>query len=388
MGRNREWLGAGPRAWLTLAGMVLAGFLMAVAGLVRLSVPAWAGDTGWSDFAAPEAPPESPPESTASVRFAPPAPVPEDPAPLTPGAIAPNKDANGTPSSGLLTDFSNAMGANKGSDGDAPVIPTVNAFTTKADARLIASLPDAMHNSDLQAGLDPDGHPWMHDRSLAPIWQDGQDAFLVQGDGGHWRAGTSDDATGGGGFGLRHLLLGDRWMIGANGFVDDSWTASEARCSLGAEFGSGPLGLGVNFYQPYASGQVDGMSQSAASGRDVTLRLQVPYIPSATASFKNSQWQSGAIWNTGPVTTPALENAFGLGFKPLPYLSLDGTYARSDATSPSSMALMMKVNFKLDGVVSMSDMPLVDSVAYRFTSMTSHLLDLIGREDLVPLIQR
>lgn len=363
------------------------GTSAALAVGVFATLPAAAAEPGWTDFVAPETAPTFQATPQAILRFAPPTPAPMDPVPApakaSTGAAQP--DAS---SPWPLADLTSAIDANAGNDGVAPVIPTVNAFTSKAGARLIATLPDALRHSDIRSGLDSSGHPWFLDRSTAPLWLGGDTTLLAQGDGGEWRMGESEARVAGAGLGLRRLLLEDRVMVGVDGFVDDGWAPGDARCSLGAELASGPVGLGVNFYRPYESGAIDGAQQSAARGRDVRLRLQLPFVPSASATFEEAAWQAGAAWNTDPAASAPPTNRVGLDFKPMPFLSLDGTYAPADAASPQNAAVMLRVSLPLDGAIHADDAPIVESEPYRFSSLIGRILDPIAREDLVPVVDR
>lgn len=279
-----------------------------------------------------------------------------------------------------LDAFSTAVRANADREGVAPTLPTFNSFSDKIGPHLLTAVPTWLQRSEAKVDLGPDGQPQVQARSLLPLHRAGADAILMQSDMVHRGGGQQEKTDSGMGLGFRHLFAGDRWLVGANAFLDDGWSGSQGRGSFGGEIGAMPFGLRLNLYQPYTESEISAFRQMAAAGYDLNLRLQVPYIPAATASFENSSWEAGSLG------IPELGSRFGLSFQPLSFLNLSGKIQQS-GNEAASYAAIVRLSFKFDGTYPETNLPIFDDHSLRFGSMVGHFLDLFRRDETVPVVR-
>jgi hypothetical protein len=284
--------------------------------------------------------------------------------------------AGGAPTPWELDALSSAIhdNASGGSDGAVAILPTFNTFVDKAGQRLSASAPAWLPRSQFTGGLDEGDHPWFESRALTPLDRSATDAFFLQGDLNRSFDGTDSRLDGGAGLGIRHLFGDGLWLAGVNAFLDDGWSDSLARGSFGGRLDSGPFGVSFNFYQPYQgidSGMLGGLS---GTGYDLSTRIQLPFVPTASASFETT------TWNADGGGTPQYSHQAGLRFSPFPFLDLDGRVSRNQ-DDIQDYAVELHLTLKLDGSFRVSDLPLIDSQPFRFTSMLSHLIDMVDRSE-------
>jgi hypothetical protein len=275
----------------------------------------------------------------------------------------------------LLDALSNAVQSNAGTDGAAPVAPTLGTFTGSVGRRLFDAGPADLEKSELKATFDAEDRPLLHGRSLLSLETQDSGAVLLQGNVKNAWEGERASAKGGVGLGMRRLLDGDEWLAGANAFVDDGWRET-VRGSFGGEIQSAPLGLRANVYRPYA----DGPYGRAASGYDFSVRVQVPYVPAASVSFDATRWSDGSA-----ELAPA--DKLALTFRPLSFLTIDGGM-RPSANEPTAYSVGVRFTLPLDGSRKLADAPLVDDRPFRAGSMAGHTLDAVRRKESVPTLPR
>lgn len=279
-----------------------------------------------------------------------------------------------------LDAFSNAVRANADSQGIAPTLSTFNTFADKIGPHLLTAVPPWLQRSEVKVGLDQNKQPQVQARSLLPLHRTDADAVLMQSDMIRRQGNRQEETDSGMGLGFRHLFDGDRWLVGAHTFLDDGWSGSQGRQSFGGEVGATPFSLRLNLYQPYVESEVEAFRQKAVGGYDLNLRLQVPYIPTATASFENSSWETASLGTRGT------GSRFGLNFQPLPFLDLSGKIEQ-DGNEIASYAATVHLSFKFDNAHPKTDLPLFDNHAFRFGSMLGHILDMIRRDETVPVVR-
>lgn len=279
-----------------------------------------------------------------------------------------------------LDAFSKAVQTNADDQGVAPTLPTFNSFSDNIGPRLLTAVPPLLQHTEAKVDLDRRGEPQVQARSLLPLHRAGVDAILLQSDMVRWGGGQQEGTDTGMGLGFRHLFADNRFLVGANAFLDDGWSGSQGRGSFGGEIGAMPFGLRLNLYQPYSESEAGAFRQTAAAGYDLNLRLQVPYMPAATASFENSSWEAGSLG------TPELGSRFGLSFQPLPFLNFSGKI-QQNGNEPANYAATVRLSFKLDGTSPTTNLPLFDDYPFRFGNMVGHLLDMFRRDERVPVVR-
>ena len=289
------------------------------------------------------------------------------------GASATHATAQESKVPWVLDAFAGAAKDNADGTGTAPVMPTLQSFLTSLGQRFVGPSADSPYRSQFHASLDDRDHPWFDSRALVPVAQSDTDTMLLQGNLAHAWTGPGAEPNGGLGLGYRRLFGDSEWLAGANAFVDDGWSDNRSRGSFGGELRTAPVGVTMNYYQPYATGSAKEWQPSAASGYDYDLRLQIPYIPSAAVSV------GGGAWAFEPTLGLMESKRLGMTFNPLPYLAFDGRVDRSaDASAAYSVGL--RVTLPLDGKPRAASRSIVDNRAFQSSSIADRTRDIIRRE--------
>lgn len=279
----------------------------------------------------------------------------------------------------VLDAFAGAAKDNVDDTGAAPVMPTLQSFSTSLGQRFVGPTADSPYRSELDAGLDDRDQPWLNSRALLPFAQSNIDTMLIQGNVTHAWTGPGAEPNGGFGLGYRRLFGESEWLAGANAFVDDGWSDNKARGSFGGELRTAPVGVTMNYYQPYAAGTADGWRHSAASGYDYDLRLQIPYVPSGAVSV------GGGAWAFDPTLGLMEAKRLGVSFNPLPYLAFDGRMDRS-ADAPAAYSVGLRLTLSLEGKRRAANRGIVDDHAFRNFGVAERTLDIIRRDEAIPVV--
>lgn len=276
----------------------------------------------------------------------------------------------------VLDAFAGAAKDNVNETGAAPVMPTLQSFSTSLGQRFVGSPADSPYHSEVNAGLDDRDQPWLTSRALLPFAQSNIDTMLFQGNVTHAWTGPGAEPNGGFGLGYRRLFGDSEWLAGANAFVDDAWSGNRSRGSFGGELRTAPAGVTMNYYQPYATADAGGLRPSAA-GYDYDLRLQIPYVPSATVSV------GGGAWAFEPTLGLMESKRLGVTFNPLPYLAFDGRMDRS-ADTPAAYSVGLRITLSLDGKPRAPNRGIVDDRAFQSSSVAERARDIIRRDEAIP----
>ena len=274
----------------------------------------------------------------------------------------------------VLDAFAGAAKDSVDETGAAPVMPTLERFSTSLGQRFVGPSADSPYRSEFKGGLNDQDQPWLNTRAFVPFAQSNIDTMLFQGNVTHAWTGPEAEPNGGLGLGYRRLFGDGEWLAGANAFVDDGWSNSLARGSFGGELRTAPVGLTMNYYTPYAAGAATEWQPSAASGYDYDLRLQVPYIPSATVSV------GGGSWAFEPTLGLMESKRLGVRFAPLPYLALDGRVNRN-ADTPAAYSLGLRFTLPLDGKPRTASRGVIDNRMFQNSSVAERSLDMIQRDE-------
>lgn len=278
----------------------------------------------------------------------------------------------------VLDAFADAAHENADASGTAPVMPTLQSFSTSLGRRFIGPSADSPYRTEFDGGLDGQDQPWLHSRALLPLARGDADSMLFQGNVSHAWTGPDAQPDSGLGLGYRHLFGDGAWLAGANTFVDNGWSGNKARGSFGGELRSAPFDVTMNYYQPYAAGDAGGWHQSAATGYDYDLRLQIPYIPSASVSV------GGGAWAFEPDLGLMEAKRLGMSLEPLPYLALDGRVERAAETQPA-YTVGVRLTLPLGGQ-SRSKPAFIDNQPFRDFNAAERTHDMIRRDEAIPVV--
>lgn len=279
----------------------------------------------------------------------------------------------------VLDAFADAASENATEAGSAPVMPTLRSFSTALGQRFVGPSADSPYRSEFDAGLDDLDQPWLNSRALLSFPQSNADTLLFQGNVTHAWTGPNAQPDGGIGVGYRHLSGDAEWLTGVNAFLDDGWSGSKSRGSFGGEVRTAPVGIAMNYYQPYAAGDTGGWRQSAAPGYDYDVRLQIPFVPSATVSVSSGAWAFDAS------QSPLNAKRLGMTFNPLPYFAFDGRVDRgADATA--SYTVGFRLTLPLGEKPHAPSPAIFDNQIFRNSSIAEHSLDIIRRDETIPMV--
>ncbi len=274
----------------------------------------------------------------------------------------------------VLDAFAGAAKDSADETGAAPVMPTLERFSTSLGERL-AGPANAPYRSEFKGGLNDQDQPWLNSRAFVPFAQSNVDTMLFQGNVTHtWTGEPEAEPSGGLGLGYRRLFGEGKWLAGANAFMDDGWSGDSARGSFGGELRTAPINVTMNYYTPYSTGTAAEWQPSAASGYDYDLRLKIPYIPSATVSV------GGGSWAFEPTLGLMESKRLGVSFAPLPYLALDGRMDRS-ADMPAAYSLGLRFTLPLDGKPRAVSQGVFDDHMFQSSSVAERSLDIIQRDE-------
>lgn len=270
-----------------------------------------------------------------------------------------------------------AIRPNADSEGFAPTLRTLESIADGVGRRLfLTTAPEWIPRPEFKWGTDADEHLWFRTRSVQPLYQADSDAVFADGRLVRCREDGVDQTGASLGLGLRRLLANDRWLVGTDAFLDRDWPRASERGSVGGAIGTTAFTLRSDFYLPLSDGESGSPHSGRAPGYDLSLRVQLPYMPAAAATFETSSWDTGAV--DGSVG----KQRVGLSFQPAPFLSLAGEAAHSSGDT-MSYAVMLRFAVKLSGSQVRSSLPLTDDGPFRFSSVRGRELDPVRPEGIL-----
>ena len=164
--------------------------------------------------------------------------------------------------------------------------------------------------------------------------------------------------------GLGQRWIAGSWRLGYNAFVDDLFTASQKRGSLGAEAWGEYLRFSANYYQPL-SGWRDRSSTSQmrmARGYDITTRGYLPFYRQLGVSLSYEQYLGRNIdlFNSGTMMSNPTAVSFGVNYTPVPLFTLSAQHKEGDG-GESQDQFALKMNYRIG--VALSKQLSADNVA-------------------------
>lgn len=262
-----------------------------------------------------------------------------------------------------------AIRPNADSEGLAPTLRTLESIADGVGRRLLlTTAPGWVPRPEFNWGTDAGEHLWFRTRSVQPLYQAESDAVLAGGRLVRSRQDGIDQTSASLGLGLRRLLANDRWLVGTDAFLDRGWPTLSERGSMGCAIRTTAFTLRSDLYLPLSNGEAASPRTGRASGYDLSLSVQLPYVPAAAATFATSSGDTGAVDGS------AGKQRVGLSFQPMPFLSLAGEAAHGSGDA-MSYTVMLHFAVKLYGSPRGSSLPLVDDRPFRFGSVRGRELD-------------
>ena len=270
-----------------------------------------------------------------------------------------------------------AIRPNADGEGFAPTLRTLESIADGVGRRLLlTTAPGWVPRPEFNWGMDADEHLWFRTRSVQPLYQAESDAAFADGRLVRSHQDGFDQTSASLGLGYRRRLANDRWLVGTDAFLDRGWPRPSERGSMGCEIGTTAFTLRSDLYLPLSDGEAGSPRAGRSSGYDLSLRMQLPYMPAVAATFEAS---SGV---TGAVDGSAGKKRVGLSFRPTPFVSLAGEAAHGSGDA-MSYTVMLRFAVKLYGSQRGSSLPLVDDRPFRFSSMRGRELDPVRPDGIL-----
>jgi adhesin/invasin len=267
---------------------------------------------------------------------------------------------------------------------------------SKFGGRQIASLipyfgyemPDWMKRFEVDWNFFDTNKPENSILTVQPLYQSGdkQDTLFVQGSLFHYALYGDYRWTGNIGLGYRKLLAHNTVMLGANVFYDNEFTNDHQRMSGGAEAKWGPLDFHFNNYVALSDDKsVSGFIEKALSGRDFTLKTQVPYLP----------WMKigGGYfwWDAGQTSRDMNGSSFSAEFALHPNFSLDYKWSSYDVSNNSDRdenAVFLRFHLARLDSPTLTTGPVVADRAFERRDLSGETLKKVVRENRIIVERR
>jgi len=248
--------------------------------------------------------------------------------------------------------------------------------------RLLGPLPEWVQRTEVTGNFNLSGWRGLEVTTVQPLWQpeDKRSVLFTQLSFTNYRMFDRQRFAGNAGIGYRQLLMGDKLLLGGNGFYDHEFVQGHHRVGLGAEVKYGPLDFSTNGYVGLNQRSTsDGSVERVPNGLDVELGAQVPYLPWAKIYSKYYVWDN-KLDNT-PVHGTQVSGVANLHR----YLSVEAG-VRHDMGGQSEGFMMLRLKLNRDTLPGLFDgAPLVDNKIFVTRDLSKLMLTKVRRENRIIL---
>ena len=264
-----------------------------------------------------------------------------------------------------------------------------SAIEQKAEELALAKVEEkvrkALPNTEISLTGREGGKPKISVTTVQPVIQTegDRDTVFVQGSVASSDSGNRHTANLG--LGYRRLSKDERWLFGANTFLDYEFPYDHKRVSAGLEIKSAPLELTANKYKALTEWRngPGAVNEHALDGYDFEVGVQVPYMPSSRVYARQYKWDgvSGSSDFRGREYSLAVSGFLGDGW------TLEAKHnAPEQGISTNSLALTYRIKIgEIDGYDAGA--PLISKQAFQFGSIRHKTLDKVRRENEIVKVQ-
>lgn len=264
-----------------------------------------------------------------------------------------------------------------------------SAIEQKAEELALSKVEEkvrkALPNTEISLTGREAGKPKISITTVQPIIQTegDRDTVFVQGSVASSDGGNRHTANLG--FGYRRLSEDERWLLGANTFLDHEFPYDHTRASVGLEIKSAPIELTANKYKALTGWRAGpgGVNEHALDGYDLEVGVQVPYMPSSRVYARKYKWDGvgGSSDLEGREYSLAVSGFLGDGW------TLEAKHdAPEQGISTNSIVLTYRINIgEIDG--DNVGAPLISKQAFQFGSVRHKTLEKVRRENEIVKVQ-
>ena len=264
-----------------------------------------------------------------------------------------------------------------------------SAIEQKAEELALSKVEEkvrkALPNAEISLTGREAGKPKISITTVQPIIQTegDRDTVFVQGSVASSDGGNRHTANLG--FGYRRLSEDERWLLGANTFLDHEFPYDHTRASVGLEIKSAPIELTANKYKALTGWRAGpgGVNEHALDGYDLEVGVQVPYLPSSRFYARKYKWDGvgGSSDLEGREYSLAVSGFLGDGW------TLEAKHdVPEQGISTNSVGLIYRIKIgDIDG--DNVGAPLISKQAFQFGSVRHKTLDKVRRENEIVKVQ-
>ncbi|MFA7275684.1 MAG: inverse autotransporter beta domain-containing protein [Pseudobdellovibrionaceae bacterium] len=230
------------------------------------------------------------------------------------------------------------------------------------------------------------GDPLSSVTAIQPLWHDAENSNYYFSQVSYHKANDDKDSSGyktqhsayNAGLAIRHLSEDQKYLYGANLFLDHAPKNNHNRMSLGGDFRTSQLAVSANRYFPLSTWRKldDYLEERAAAGWDLKLSGQVPDLPSWTASLSGYEWDNAHEGSDLFGAVAAIE------YSPVPAMAMR-MGVRDESGSSPSLEAALRFNYDFSQPEALQFKPRAS-----LANVSDYVYAKVERENVIRVAQR